>query len=107
MQIHDEDPLRLIKEFYEQPAVKKMYGDGSDGSYTLDGIQPAVAGLFSKQGNTYHLLRKAQFVDLIIRKDITLFTYPNILRVQNPIWVDGVLDVRNPDSSGNIGGSGI
>lgn len=49
-----------------------IYGDGSDGSYTLDGTQAAVAGLFSKSSNTYTLLRDAHFVNLTVDPTITL-----------------------------------
>ncbi len=48
------------------------FGSGSDGSYTLDGTQAAVGGLFSKASNTYTLLRDTQFVDLTINSGVTL-----------------------------------
>lgn len=42
------------------------YGTGADGSYTLNASQGAVAGLFSKSGSTFTLLRDANFINLTI-----------------------------------------
>lgn len=87
-------------------ACAQYFGNGVDGTYTLDGVQGAVAGLFTLTGNTYTLQRDAYFYDL------TLADSGNIL---NPIWLNtngyrlfikGTLTVNNNALLGNPGGAG-
>ncbi len=80
------------------------FGDGSDGSYNLDGTQAAVAGLFSKSGSDYTLLRDAYFVNLTVSNGATLTT--NSYRV----WATGTILSTGSGSkikhNGNVGGNG-
>ena len=49
-----------------------IFGWGTDGSYTLNASQAAVAGLFTKSGNIFTLIRTAYFGDLNIASGYTL-----------------------------------
>ena len=78
------------------------YGSGSDGSYTLDGTQATVAGLFTKDSGThYTLLRDAYFNLLTINSGITLATAGWRIFCNSGIGGTGIID-----NSGATGGSG-
>lgn len=75
-----------------------LFGTVADGSYTLDGTQAAVGGLFSKSGNTYTLLRDAYFNTLQVDSGITLNTNGYA------IWAGTA--VVNAGTIQNLGGNG-
>lgn len=78
-----------------------LYGDGSDGDYTLDASQAAVAGLFGKSGTTFTLLRDVFADDLTIATGYTL--NPNGYR----IFCTGTLTTTgNISADGGAGGNG-
>ena len=78
------------------------FGDGSDGSYTLDGVQASVSGLFTRVSATeYVLLRDAFFVNLTVSLGVTL--KPSGFRV----FANGTLTLNGVISgSGTNGGNG-
>lgn len=82
-----------------------FFGDGSDGTYTLDGTQAAVTGLFSKSGSTYTLLKNAQFQSLTIDSGVTLETGGYYLWVRDTITGAGT--IQNNGGSGGNGGNGV
>jgi hypothetical protein len=84
-------------------APNGWYGDGSDGAYILDGTQPAVAGLFSKNGSTYTLLKDAFFTTLQIDNGITLV--PNSYRIycQTSLILNGTISMNG--GNGTNGGN--
>lgn len=76
----------------------------TDGSYTLDGSQAAVAGVFSKSGNTYTLLKDAHFSSLVTNSNITLNTGGFRLFVSGTFTDNGTTTISGSD--GGAGGSG-
>jgi len=72
----------------------------SDGSYTLDGTQAAVGGLFSKASNVYTLLRDAYFNVLTITSPASLVT--NGYR----IYANTVTGTGSINNNGGAGGAG-
>jgi len=78
------------------------YGSGIDGSYTLDGTQASVAGLFTKDSSShYTLLRDGYFTLLTINTGITLFTAGFRIFANTGVSGAGIIDC-----SGATGGTG-
>jgi hypothetical protein len=78
------------------------FGDGGDGTYTLDGVQGAVDGLFTVvDESTYKLARDAFFDDLTIDANIMLKTGGFRLFVRGTLTVNGFVD--NSGYNGNHG----
>lgn len=92
------------------PVVGQYFGNGADGTYTLDGTQAAVAGLFSKSSNTYTLLRDAYFADLTITSSpaVTLNLAGFRLFVSGTLTLNGTISTKGADggTGGNSSGSG-
>lgn len=86
-------------------ALNSIGGDAVDGTYTLDGTQAAVTGLFSKSSNTYTLLKSAIFDSLTVSVGITLITNGyriSATRVTNA----GTIHNNGSNASGTTGGVG-
>jgi len=83
------------------------FGDGSDGTYTLDGTQAAVAGLFSKSGSTYTLLRNAFFDTLIINSGVILQTQNFQLFGKTEIRNNGTVQCNGGDATADLGGASV
>jgi hypothetical protein len=83
------------------------FGDGSDGSYTLDGTQAAVAGLFSKSGSTYTMLRDGYFDTLIINSGVILKSQNFRLFGKTEIKNNGTIQCNGGDASNDIGGTAV
>lgn len=83
------------------------YGDGSDGSYTLNGTQDTVAGLFTKIDSTnYRLDKDAQFDDLTISNGVSLNTNGYVLRVNGELDLQGGDNIISNGGDGGNGGNG-
>ena len=82
------------------------FGSGSDGTYTLDGTQAAVANLFSKNSNTYTLLKDASFLNLTINNGITLITNGYTFSVSGVLTNAGTIHNNGTAGSGINGGIG-
>lgn len=80
----------------------KYFGDGSDGTYTLNADQGAVTGLFSKSGTEFTLLKDAQFVDFTIDSGFVLKTNGYYIRVSENFINNGT--IRN---NGTAGGNAV
>lgn len=81
--------------------------DGSDGSYTLDGTQAAVSGLFSKSSNDYTLLRDSYFNNLTIDSGITLIPNGFRLFVKGTLTNNGTVTMAGGDGgNGGVGQTG-
>lgn len=78
-----------------------FFGTGADGSYTLDGNQAAVSGLFSKSGSTYTLLRDAYFISLAIDNGVTLDVAGYRINVSSTFTNSGTVS-----ADGGAGGNG-
>ena len=83
------------------------FGDGSDGTYTLDGTQAAVAGLFSKSGSTYTLLRDAYFNTLIINSGVILQTQNFRLFGKTEVRNNGTIQCNGGNATLDIGGTAV
>lgn len=83
-----------------------LFGDASDGTYTLDGSQGTVSGLFTKDSGTqYTLLRDAFFNNLTLNNGITLKTGGYRLFVKGTFANNGI--VSNTGSAGANGGNAV
>jgi hypothetical protein len=80
-----------------------MFGDGTDGTYVLDGTQAAVAGLFTKSGSVYTLSRDAFFSTLTANNTVTLKTNGFRLFVKVHLINNGT--IANVGVNGNNGGN--
>jgi hypothetical protein len=89
-------------------ATIDFFGDGSDGSYTLDGsTQGAVAGLFSKSGSVYTLLKNAYFQNLTINAGVELACAHFQCHVKGTASGDGkITDNGRNGNNGTTGGAG-
>lgn len=89
-----------------------QFGDGSDGTYTLNAGQAAVGGLFGKSGSTFTLLKDAQFVNLTIDATFILetagfaFWCTGTLTNNGTIQNNGVVGTAGSNNSGATGGNG-
>lgn len=81
------------------------FGDGADGTYVLDGTQAAVAGLFSKSGSTYTLLRNAYFDTLTINSGVTLKTANFAVWYKTELINNGVVESNGGSASGQTAGT--
>lgn len=89
-------------------SILMFYGDGSDSSYTLDGSQGTVSGLFSKDSPTqYSLVRDAYFSDLTVSSGVTFLSNNFRIFVRDSCTIAGTVSVNGSDgSAGNNGSSG-
>lgn len=84
-----------------------FFGNGADGSYTLDGTQAAVAGLFSKSGSSYTLLRDAYFDTLIINSGVVLNSANFRIFAKTELRVNGTIRNNGGDASGQTAGTPV
>src|SRR3990167_8170892 len=88
-----------------------LYGNGTDGAYTLDGTQAAVAGLFSKSGNIYTLLRDGFFTNLTVNVSITLISnnyrilHTGTFTNNGTVHVNGTAGANGAGGTGGVGGT--
>jgi hypothetical protein len=97
------DDGKLDSDFI--PTSDLRFGTGADGAYTLNAAQAAVSGLFSKVGNTFTLLRDANFTDLTVEDTYILNPNGFIFRVSGTMAgpVSGTAKIQ---SNGGNGGAG-
>lgn len=88
-------------------ATIDFFGDGSDGSYVLDGVQGAVAGLFTKNGNVYTAVRNLFLQNLTINAGCELAMAHMALHVKGTCTGAGkVTDNGRNGNNGTTGGAG-
>lgn len=85
---------------------RNEFGNGSDGSYTLNASQAAVSGLFSKNSTDFTLLKDAQFINLTIESGYTLNTNGFMLRWSGTLDLQGSAEEQIYSNGGNGGNGG-
>jgi hypothetical protein len=95
--------------------VKGVYGDGSDGSFTLDGTAPPANSPFTLTGSVYVLDRNAHFVNLTIAAGFTLDNNHNqvtttdafVLRCKGTLTINvgGTIRRNGVNSTASTGGA--
>lgn len=103
-----DDSVVMATRSYVDDRMALLFGDGSDGDYTLDGTQAAVAGLFSKASNTYTLLRDAFFNNLTVTgASVKLVTGGFRLFVKDTLTTVGGAKVTAEGAPGTPGAFGV
>ena len=82
------------------------FGNGQDGTYTLNASQAAVTGLFSKAGTVFILLRDAWFSDLNIASGYTLDPAGFTVYVSGTLTMNGANAFTHTAANGSGGTSG-
>lgn len=90
---------------FNENIKKMMFGNGADGTYTLDGSQAAVSGLFSKSGSTYTLLRDAYFDTLTINSGVILESANFRIFAKTLLTVNGTIRCNGGNASGQTAGA--
>lgn len=81
----------------------EFFGTGADGSYTLDGTQATVGGVFTREdANNYRLEKDVQFTNLTVNSGINLKTNGYVLRVSGTASGAGKI-ISNGGNGGNGG----
>ena len=110
LQAHISPWLHIDSDVIPVPVAgaTNMFGDGSDGTYTFDGVQGSVAGLFTKSDATnYYLLRDIFFQDLTVDAGITLRGAGYRIFVAGTATIEGTIKEDGFSAGGNgANGSG-
>jgi len=106
-------PIASTTGFLDSWVTGGYFGDALDGTYTLNGSQGAVSGLFSYSNPTYTLLKDANFLNLTIANGYTLNTNGYSFSVLGTLTNAGTIDNSGANGSqptgaagGSIGGAG-
>ncbi len=84
--------------------VPSEFGDGSDGSATLDG-SATIAG-FTRSGSTYTSNRESFWVNLTVNSGVIIKTDGYIIYVNGTLTNNGNINVNGNDASGITPGAG-
>lgn len=88
------------------PTGTALFGDGSDGSVTFDGVT-TVLGLAPSGGNTYTLTRDIYPSAMTINTGITINVAAFKIFVAGTLTNNGTISANGPNASGGTGGAGI
>ena len=96
---------KIANGFYSQGIEEaSIFGDGSDGTYSLDGTQTTITGSFVMMDSTnYALAKDVQFVSLTIGTGITLHSSGYVLRVSGTLTMSGSTNIHASGYNGVAG----